>query len=665
MTFLRAGAAILATTAVLLSFACWPGASTPATPTQPPDAITASRNDHQPLPTLEPIIQLPTLEMVRFFAAGTTPLPLPTANPQPASTIPIATPTPWPTDTTAPIPIPTLQPTAAPIPTPTPTPTPLPTATPLPTPTPTPKPTPTPTATPRPPTPTPFPYQTQNIRWIRQSYPGLYSTILRLPWIADGLNDTDKAAIDQILYIAVKDTDVAQALVAMPFLQTMDHGSRHALAAINDLMRDGNKAALLNSRIYRTGITDEWTPVIAAAATTDNKTAVSAYLDGDMTIRQDSHDTGLTPELTVTIVRPSGRAAGAVSTDLTAQAVRQAEAIMRMPLPTNHVIVVVDDRSVIEGYFGVNHGFAISLKQDAEAKSQPSLLNTLVHEIAHYWWRGNADWIDEGAADTIAATVSAQQGHTAQARSNRRKNCAAVNISAIGNTLRSESDYDQFHCNYYLGEQLFRELQQATTPDEFTSGLQNLYRLSLSQPAPRTPLQYRAGISQLREAFPNHGDIIDRHWRGDLNAPHRWDPDDSLNFTSHEAVAWTQKPTYRNGTVNFADYLEGTTTLVNPDRASARRDGTANFTINDQNGDPLGSILIPLTGNSYWTLDDPGDVVADHYQIGNGKFEISFRWPTAVGNYADKHITVWGYQDATRTPVISNRADSLGQSMIR
>lgn len=450
----------------------------------------------------------------------------------------------------------------------------------------------------------------------------------------------------------------------MPFLQTMDHGSRHALAAINDLMRDGSKASLLNSRFYQAGIEGEQVLAIAAAATTDNRTAVSAYLEGDITTRQDSRDTGLTPELTVTIVRPSGRTAGAVTTDLTAQAVREAEGIMRMPLPTNHIIVVVDDRSVPKGYFGVNHGFAISLKQDAETKSQPGLLNTLVHEVAHYWWRGNADWIDEGAADTIAATVSAQQGHTAQASPNRRKDCAAVNVSAIGNTIRS--DYDQFHCNYYLGEKLFRELQQATTPDGFTTGLQHLYRLSRLQPAPRMALQYRAGISQLREAFPNHGGIIDRHWSGDLNAPHRWDPDDSLNFTSHKAVVWTQKPTYRNGTVTFAGYLEGTATLVNPDSASARRGGGyPNFTIGNPNGNALGSILIPLTGRRSWTLDDPGDVVASRYQIGNGRFEISFRWPTAVGNYDDKHITVWGYQDASRTPVISNRADSLGQSMIR
>ena len=336
---------------------------------------------------------------------------------------------------------------------------------------------------------------------------------------------------------------------------------------------------------------------------------------------------------------------------------------MDLPLPTDHVIVVVDDRSVTGRFFGTNHGFAIGLQQEAETKSRARLLNTMVHEVAHYWWGGNADWIDEGAADTIAAAASTRQGHTAEARPNRRQDCAAVNISAIGGVHRS--DYEQFYCNYYLGEKLFRELQQATTPEGFTAGLQELYHISRSRPAPRAADEYRAGISQLREAFPNHDDIIDRHWSGDLNAPHRWDPDDSLAFTSHDAVVWTQKPSYRNGTVTFAGHLEGAANLVSPDTESAMRGGAANFTINDENGNPLGSILIPLTGNSYWSLDDPGDVVADRYAIGNGRFDIGFRWPTALGSYADKHITIWGYNNAARTATINNRTDPLAQSMIR
>ena len=520
-------------------------------------------------------------------------------------------------------------------------------------------------ATPRsadPTRPEAFAYNTQNIRWARQNHLYLYQSIILLPWASDGLDDADKTAIDEILYIAVKDAATAQALVAMPFLQTNDAASRHALESVNDLLRDGNETALHSSRIYQSGITNEWTPVVAAAGAVEPD-AVAEYLDGPVSVRQESYETDYTPNLAVTIVRPAGSAAGGVAPGLIAQSVRLAENIMRMPLPTDNVIVVVDDRAGTGGFFGANHGFAIGLEQESETKSPERLLNVLVHEVAHYWWHSNADWIDEGVADTIAATASTQQGHTFTAYPNRRQDCAAVNISAIGNAPRSYSG--QFYCNYYLGEKLFRELQENAAPSDFVAGLQRLYQLSRAQPVPQTRQDYRAGIPQVIAAFPDSADIINRHWNGDLNAPHRWDPDDNLAFTSHNAVVWTQKPAYDNGLVSFAGYLPAGASLTNPDAASAMQGGSANFTINDASGNALGSILIPLTDGSYWTLDDPGDVVAQQYSISDGQFEISFRWPAALGNYANKHITVWGYNNAERTPVINNRADPLGQSTVR
>ena len=508
-----------------------------------------------------------------------------------------------------------------------------------------------------------FDYTTQNTRWARQSHPDLYQSITRLPWAGDGLDTADQAAIDEILYIAVRDAATAKAMVAMPFLQTNDAASRHALESVNDLLRAGNATALHSSRIYQAGITDEWAPVVAAAGAVEPD-AVAEYLDGQITVQPESYATDYTSNLAVTIIRPAGSAAGGVNPGLIAQSVQLAENIMRMPLPTDNVIVVVDDRAATGGFFGTNHGFAIGLEQEAETKSPERLLNVLVHEVAHYWWNSNAEWIDEGVADTIAATASTQQGHTFAANPNRRQDCAADNISEIGDAPRSYRG--QFYCNYYLGEKLFRAVQDAAAPDDFIAGLQRLYQLSREQPAPRTQDEYRAGIEQVRAAFPDHAAIIEQHYSGDLNAPHRWDPDDNLAFTSHNAVVWTQKPTYDDGTISFAGRLQGDASLVSPDAATARQfGGSSNFTINDASGNALGSILIPLTGNRYWNLDDPGDVIAEQYQIGGGDFAVRFQWPDTIGKYADKHITVWGYNNAERTPVINSRTDPLGQSTVR
>ena len=76
-----------------------------------------------------------------------------------------------------------------------------------------------------------------------------------------------------------------------------------------------------------------------------------------------------------------------------------------MPLPVDHVIVVLNDKAVTGGYAGTNYGFAVGYLPKYE---QPQDLSTwrrfqrgLVHEIAHYYWTGNESWVDEGVADTI------------------------------------------------------------------------------------------------------------------------------------------------------------------------------------------------------------------------------------------------------------------------
>ena len=31
--------------------------------------------------------------------------------------------------------------------------------------------------------------------------------------------------------------------------------------------------------------------------------------------------------------------------------------------------------------------------------------SVIAHEVAHYYWSGNADWVDEGAADFMASII--------------------------------------------------------------------------------------------------------------------------------------------------------------------------------------------------------------------------------------------------------------------
>ena len=626
-------------------------------------ALAACQSDAGNAPPTSRAVAVPGVERTPASAApqrsqsteasSLLPLPLPTATPRPAARP--STPAPRPTATPRPAAV--LPPTVALPPTATPRP-----AAALP---------PTsaarPTATPRPtsvrkPASLAAMHNTNNAQWVAQRHPGLHRSIMQLPWVADGLDDGEKEAIDSILYAAMRDSSIAENLMQMPFQSSYEPADVYAIDGIREMMRDGLNASLTSSRVFRDGISDEWAPVVAAAGTLGSGAAISQYLDdAAITVEGGKYTTTDGQPLVITLIRPEGAAGSADTLELAREAVIGTEAVMRLPLPVRHVIIAFDPRAVSADSVGTNHSYAIGIATENPSGGPASLRNTLFHEVAHYWWGGNVNWIDEGMADTIAAAASLAVGDDWEARPNRRKECAARNISVLGHSRRGDG---QFHCNYYLGEKLFRELQAAMTPADFTAAIQSLYFASRAKPAPQSADEYRAGLAEVRQAFPEQQEIIDRHYHGDLNAPHRWDPDDAINLRHHDAVIWEQKPTYNNGIVSFSGRLTGEATPVSRNITEARQGGTATFTVG-AGSETIGSILPRLPGNSYWTLDDPADAVAEVFELDGGAFSVSFQWPAAAGDPVGKRISVWGYIDSGRTPVWGRRADSLGISLIR
>ena len=146
--------------------------------------------------------------------------------------------------TPAPTPTPTPEPTATPLPTPTPTPEP--TATPLPTPTPTPEPTPTPTPTA---TPTLPPYAAV---WVSlsgsadldQDLPALAEAITSLPWIADGILESERAAVRQLVDLATSHGPVFDVVVSKAWVADgMDETERAVLEGLRRIAEADQVAA--------------------------------------------------------------------------------------------------------------------------------------------------------------------------------------------------------------------------------------------------------------------------------------------------------------------------------------------------------------------------------------------------------------------------------------
>ena len=651
------------------------------------------------------IYSLLALSIIGLLAcAGDPPGPTPatiTSTPTVAPT-PTFTPIPAPTDTIAPTPRPTAVPAPTPMPTPTapptaipaPTTVPIPTLTVVPSPTPTPHPTstvvPTPTLTP-PPSPTPTPalprlHNTQNTRWLERNYPTLYRRIQMFPWVQDGLSRVEREVIDQLLYfgvgeignleavlnlpwvqdavsereydviyrlrgLAYDDAKTVSEVIAMPFLQSLDSTDAHAIRAMDKMEKENSLSALVDSPVYQDGLTEDDTVLVAAvgALAKDADEVRRALNPGVASIETVDAKTDLTPELKVSVVRTDSQSRPG-TVEAVVEGVAFVERVMGMPLPTDHVIVVLNDKSVSGGYAGTNYGFAVGYlpkyEQPQDLATWRSFQRGLVHELSHYYWTGNESWVNEGVADTIEYMHGVQNGLSPGQLRNRRGDCEAHDLKMLSEWA-PDSSSPRYRCAYFLGQALFRDLLDGLSDAEFGGKLQSLFLLSLQEREGRTNL----GIAGVRQIFDGQSNTIDKHWSGRLNAPENRPFDEGVDRSSHDLVQWTEHPTYDGHLITFEGALLDDAVLAN---LNPRSGGYQNFNMSAADAhDYVGSILPNLSGSA-WTLDDPGDAVAHTYVIDARKrtFAVKFTFPQALGDPAEYVVIVWGFQDGSgaRTP---------------
>ena len=535
---------------------------------------------------------------------------------------------------------------------------------------------------------------------MSRAYPDLYAQLQLLPWVGNGLSDAERGTIDQLLYIGAtdianlgavlglpwlrdaiteteheairwlqalgyRDAKVAALVITMPFLASLESDDVLVIHAMHNLAYNGLLPGLVDHPTYLDGITDDETTLIAAAGTLQDPEEISLLLEpGYASIETVSRGTKLTPNLRISIVR-TGTQSRPGTTDAVRAAVEFVERSMQLPLPVDHVLIVLNEKAVFGSFAGTNYGFAIGYLPKYEQMQGTfewrSLQSGFVHEVAHYHWTGNEDWIDEGAADIIEYQYGVEIGLSRGQLKTRRKGCDAHDLEMLSEWDPSRSDAE-FLCNYYLGQMLFQALLEGMGAEEFRTKLGELYRLSLAeQEADRTP-----GIEAVRRVFSRQSDIIDLYWSGGVNAPENRPFDEGIERTSHDLVQWDQFPTFDGRWVSFRGTLLDGAVLSKATISQARSGGYQNFVMGQaDDNEYVGTILPPLSGGRSWKLDDPGDSVATSYQLGGKEFDIRFLFPEALGDPSGYVVTVWGFQDENRTPNIGEKVDLLGYARIR
>ena len=339
---------------------------------------------------------------------------------------------------------------------------------------------------------------------IAESSAAVAESIISLPWVADGVSsDTEAGVAVGLGSIALVDADAAARVADMPFLQTLEDADAAALYSLAGLT-SSQLADMLSRPMLKDGITDDEAPIVSMLYQTlkEAPNLVDRLLDPDTaTVERRTVELPLAGEADLAIVRT--RPGARRNIDLLENAVQEVENLMGEPLPTRYVGLLFEN--ALDPWFGgTNFGTHIVIRQKYDTgEGAPHLI---AHEVAHYYWRGSADWIDEGMAELTASAIENRRVGTPINVTNSP--CGFVQSLKELEALAPKPGEDAFRCNYSLGEGLFVSLLRALGENAFWEGARYLYAATLD-------VGDDAGVEEVRQAFgADASDVIDRWYEG-------------------------------------------------------------------------------------------------------------------------------------------------------
>ena len=283
-----------------------------------------------------------------------------------------------------------------------------------------------------------------DLRYIARDNVGLVESLVSLPWLVDGLEDVEGTTVERLSRIASEDAELAQAIagkpwladtltadaarsvnslyyiqdedtalardiVNMPFLDTLEPTDAAVLDALSWLAYTEILALreVLAHPTLKDGITDEWAPVIALMDSVN--AAAPAFLrplldPEQATVQRRSITLPTTGVTDLAIIRTSPGVPRSMA--LLEHSVASVEKFMNTPLPS-HYIGLLFGTAVLGYSHGTNYGdyFVMLPEYDADDGSDAADYagHLMAHEVAHFYWRNNPDWLDEGLAELLAA----------------------------------------------------------------------------------------------------------------------------------------------------------------------------------------------------------------------------------------------------------------------
>ena len=308
-----------------------------------------------------------------------------------------------------------------------------------------------------------------SLRSLERQEPQLAAAVRALPWVQDGVDDSEARAAEAVIVTAQE----FPALIDMPFVQSVDSLDVAALVSLYALSQEHGKGYLdqVTSHWWLAdGITDEKTNVIAVLQRVIPRPEFfRVLLDPTLThVEERTITLPLAGSVRLSVIRTNATASDAVGSptmDLLEQAVRSQEEFMGVAFPQNHAIVLAAD---VHRFGGTGGRDAIIVSNYEEHRG------VIAHEVAHtYWYRGPG-WVVEGGASFL--DVISHRAYDGTPLPSEELPCSL--FSTLAQLERTELGWEAIFasgCNYFLGRGIVRELYNLLGDETFRQGYGRFY----------------------------------------------------------------------------------------------------------------------------------------------------------------------------------------------
>ncbi len=273
-----------------------------------------------------------------------------------------------------------------------------------------------------------------------------------------------------------RSSTTAEQVSDLAFLETHDAVDALAIQSMRRLARNGELAPILDHPALQDGITDTEAKIVTTLRGVNKykPELIDTLLDPDQVLIEDRViRLPRSGDVLLTIIRT--RPGRAESMDLLEHAVRTVEEFMDVPMPTNYIAYLFED--AVGDVGGRNFGTHIASKPAYDTAGHQQVRNAgrhIAHEVVHYYWRGDENWIDEGGADLMS--IVSENARVSSPIEPRRDSCEEFqNIQELVRWEEKEDPDDVHTCNYRLCQRFFLDMYHTIGEEVFRRGIRNYY----------------------------------------------------------------------------------------------------------------------------------------------------------------------------------------------